>query len=126
MTPKVLRQEIKDIKSQLVSPNLPFGVDLALPQVGGNARKTNHDYTHGTLPELCDIIIEEKASIFVSAVGVPPQWMIDKLHGAGIPVMNMVGAPHHAIKALDRGVDIICAQVPTTGALLSPLLFALN
>ena len=30
-------------------------------QVGGNARKTNKDYTAGTLPELVDIIIEEKA-----------------------------------------------------------------
>lgn len=24
---------------------MPFGVDLALPQVGGSARKTNKDYT---------------------------------------------------------------------------------
>jgi NAD(P)H-dependent flavin oxidoreductase YrpB (nitropropane dioxygenase family) len=24
--------------------------------------------------------------------------------------MNMVGAPKHAVKALDAGVDIVCAQ----------------
>lgn len=89
--------------------NTPFGVDLALPQLGGNARKTNHDYTGGHLEELIDIIIEEGASLFVCAVGVPPKHIVDKLHKHNIPVMNMVGAPKHAIKALDVGVDIICA-----------------
>jgi len=78
--------------------------------VGGSARKTNKDYTGGQLPELIDIIIEEGASLFVSAVGVPPKFAVDKLHAAGIPVMNMIGAPKHVQKALDVGCDIICAQ----------------
>ena len=38
LTPDMLRKEIADIKANLKDPNLPFGVDLALPQVGGNAR----------------------------------------------------------------------------------------
>ena len=58
-------------------------MDLLLPQVGGNARKTNKDYTEGKLPELIDIIIESGATLFVSAVGVPPRWAVDKLHAAG-------------------------------------------
>ena len=29
------------------------------------------------------------AKLFVSAVGVPPKYAVDKLHAAGIPVMNM-------------------------------------
>lgn len=110
LKPKVLRKEIADLKSQLNDPSLPFGVDLAIPQIGGSARKTNHDYTHGHLPELIDIIIEEKAAIFVCAVGVPPRWAVDKLHKAGIWIMNMVGAPKHVDKALKAGVDMICAQ----------------
>lgn len=110
MTPKMLQIEINEVKKLLKDPNAPFGVDLAIPQVGGSARKTNHDYTHGKLDELTDIIIKEKAAIFVCAVGVPPKSMIDKLHAAGIPVMNMVGHPHHVTKALDAGVDMICAQ----------------
>mmetsp|Transcript_13531 Transcript_13531/g.15414 ORF Transcript_13531/g.15414 Transcript_13531/m.15414 type:complete len:354 (+) Transcript_13531:82-1143(+) len=115
LTPKVLRKEIADLKANLVDKNLPFGVDLAIPQIGGSARKTNHDYTHGHLPELIDIIIEEKAAIFVCAVGVPPKWCVDKLHGAGIPIMNMVGAPKHVDKALESGVDMICAQGTEAG-----------
>ncbi|KAJ1568124.1 hypothetical protein HK405_003552 [Cladochytrium tenue] len=109
-TPDVLREQILEIKNNLVDKNAPFGVDLLLPQVGGNARKTNYDYTDGKLPEMIDIIIQEKVKLFVSAVGVPPRWAVDKLHAAGIPVMNMIGAPKHVAKALEAGVDIICAQ----------------
>eukprot|EP00929_Paragymnodinium_shiwhaense_P067908 TRINITY_DN34138_c0_g1_i1.p1 TRINITY_DN34138_c0_g1~~TRINITY_DN34138_c0_g1_i1.p1 ORF type:complete len:314 (+),score=84.02 TRINITY_DN34138_c0_g1_i1:461-1402(+) len=102
--------KIDEIKEGLRDKSVPFGVDLLLPQVGGNARKTNYDYTHGDLPELIDITIESGAKLFVSAVGVPPKWAVDKLHAAGIPIMNMIGSPVHVQKALDAGVDIICAQ----------------
>lgn len=109
-TPEQLRKQIAEIKTYLVNKDAPFGVDLLLPQVGGSARATNYDYTKGHLPELIDIIIAEKARLFVSAVGVPPKWVVDKLHEAGIPIMNMIGAPKHVNKALAAGVDIICAQ----------------
>src|SRR5262249_15506528 len=56
-TPSQLRSIIAELKSLLTCPNLPFGIDLALPQVGGGARKTNHDYTGGKLDELIDITI---------------------------------------------------------------------
>lgn len=39
-TPDMLRDQIEELKSHLVDKNAPFGVDLLLPQVGGNARKT--------------------------------------------------------------------------------------
>jgi NAD(P)H-dependent flavin oxidoreductase YrpB (nitropropane dioxygenase family) len=109
-SPDTLRKTIKMLKDDLDDKNAPFGVDLLLPQVGGNARKTNKDYTGGTLPQLIDIIIEEKAALFICAVGVPPQWAVDKLHAAKIPVMNMIGAVKHVEKCLEVGVDIICAQ----------------
>jgi len=110
MTPKVLRQEIKFLKDALDDKSLPFGIDLALPQVGGNARKTNHDYTHGNLPELIDIIVEEKAKLFICAVGVPPKWAVDKLHAGGVVVGNMVGSVRNTEKALEAGADIVIAQ----------------
>jgi NAD(P)H-dependent flavin oxidoreductase YrpB (nitropropane dioxygenase family) len=109
-TPDALRSTIKILKDDLVDKNAPFGVDLLLPQVGGSARKSNKDYTGGTLPELIDIIIEEKAALFICAVGVPPKWAVDKLHAAKIPVMNMIGAVKHVEKCLEVGVDLICAQ----------------
>lgn len=109
-TPTQLREIIHELKADLSSPSLSFGVDLALPKVGGGARKTNHDYTHGQLDDLITVTIEEGAKLFISAVGVPPPHVVKRLHDAGILVMNMVGAPKHAAKALDAGVDIVCAQ----------------
>jgi len=71
---------------------------------------SQYDYTNGVLPELTDVIIRSKAALFVCAVGVPPMDMVEKLHAAKIPIMNMVGHPKHVKKALAHGVDIICAQ----------------
>ncbi|WVR04037.1 hypothetical protein IAU60_001036 [Kwoniella sp. DSM 27419] len=109
-TPKHLRGIIKELKSSLASPDLPFGVDLLIPSTGPTARKTNYDYTKGKLDDLIDVIIDEKAKLFVCAVGVPPKEVVERLHKSGILVMNMVGHPKHVQKALDVGVDIICAQ----------------
>lgn len=111
-SPKMIRESIDDLRSQLEDKVAPFGVDLAIPQIGGGARKTNvrpsssslparcatystllvnqYDYTKGHLFELTDIIIEKKAALFVCAVGVPPKDMVDKLHTAGIFVMKCV------------------------------------
>jgi NAD(P)H-dependent flavin oxidoreductase YrpB (nitropropane dioxygenase family) len=110
MNPKMLKQEIDWIKEGLIDPSLPFGVDLAIPQLGGNARKTNHDYTHGHLPELIDIIVAEKAKIFICAVGVPPEWAVEKLHAGGVVIGNMVGSVRNAEKAIEAGADIVIAQ----------------
>ncbi|EIT78448.1 2-nitropropane dioxygenase [Aspergillus flavus] len=109
-TPEQLSEMLTELKASLRDPSLPFGVDLALPQVGGGARATNHDYTHGQLDQLIDVVISHGAKLFVSAVGVPPERVIKRLHDAGILIMNMVGAPKHAEKALKLGVDIVCAQ----------------
>lgn len=90
LAPRFLEALIKELKSYLADKNAPFGVDLLIPQIGGSARKTNVDYTGGQLPELIDVIIKGGASLFVSAVGVPPKWAVDKLHNAGIVVMKYV------------------------------------
>jgi len=109
-TPDMLREQIAELKSYLTNKNAPFGVDLLLPQVGGRARKTNYDDTKGKLDELTDIIIDSGAALFVSAVGVPPKHVVDKLHKAGVLYMNMIGHPKHVKKCLELGVDMICAQ----------------
>nr|POE87830.1 putative nitronate monooxygenase [Quercus suber] len=132
-TPDMLREQIAELKGFLKDKNAPFGVDLLLPQVGGSARKTNYDYTKGKLDELITIIIDSGARLFVSAVGVPPKHVVERLHKAGILYMNMIGHPKHVAKCLDLGVDMICAQggeggghtgdVPTT--ILIPTVAAL-
>merc|ERR1719174_3161644 len=105
MNRKSLTKNIAMLKEELADKSAPFGVDLLIPQVGGNARKTNKDYTGGKIDELADIIIEGGAKLFICAVGVPPKWLVEKFHAGGVAVMNMVGAVKHVQKALDVGVD---------------------
>jgi NAD(P)H-dependent flavin oxidoreductase YrpB (nitropropane dioxygenase family) len=76
---------------------------------------TQLDYTKGALDELVDIIIAGGAKLFVSAVGVAPRHVVDKLHDHGILYMNMIGHPKHVAKACAAGADIICAQGAEAG-----------
>ena len=109
-TPEMLRDQIAELKSFLNDKNAPFGVDLLIPQVGGSARKTNYDYTKGKLDELVEIIIDSGAKLFVSAIGVPPKHIVERLHSKGVLYMNMIGHPKHVAKCLAVGADMICAQ----------------
>jgi NAD(P)H-dependent flavin oxidoreductase YrpB (nitropropane dioxygenase family) len=70
----------------------------------------SYDYNKGNLDELIDIIIETNTRLFVSAVGIPPRSVVERLHQNGIVYMNMIGHPKHIQKCLDNDVDIICAQ----------------
>lgn len=45
-------------------------------------------------------------------------FLTPQLHAANIPIMNMCGLPHHAQKAIDAGIDIICAQGTEAGGLI--------
>jgi NAD(P)H-dependent flavin oxidoreductase YrpB (nitropropane dioxygenase family) len=72
-TVAMLKEMIEELKRSLDRPDIPFGVDLLIPQVGGSARKTNVDYTRGSLDDLVTVIIEGGAKLFVSAVGVAPK-----------------------------------------------------
>jgi NAD(P)H-dependent flavin oxidoreductase YrpB (nitropropane dioxygenase family) len=58
------------------------------------------------LPELLDVIIEEKAALFVCAVGVPPKSAVEKLHKAGIPIMNVSDCLCHAAKYADSSRNL--------------------
>ena len=123
-TNEMLKEMISELKAALNDPNLPFGVDLLIPQVGGSARKTNVDYTKGRLDDLIDTIIEGGAKVFVSAVGIPPKKVVDRLHAAGVLYMNMIGHPKHAHKACKAGADIICAQGGEAGGHTGDIAFS--
>ncbi|TVY88714.1 putative nitronate monooxygenase [Lachnellula willkommii] len=114
-TPKDLQETLSELKSRLVDKNAAFGVDLLLPKVGGSARKTNIDYTKGKLDALIDVVIESGAKLFVSAIGIPPRAVVDRLHKHGVLYMNMIGHPKHVAKCINNGVDILCAQAGEGG-----------
>jgi NAD(P)H-dependent flavin oxidoreductase YrpB (nitropropane dioxygenase family) len=59
---------------------------------------------------LLDVALKHPIKLVANALGVPPQYMIDRAHAAGIPVAALVGAKEHAIKQVNAGVDLIVAQ----------------
>ena len=124
-TNDMLKEMIADLKKELKDPSLPFGVDLLLPQVGAGARKTNIDYTKGKLDDLVETIIAGGAKVFVSAVGVAPKRIVDRLHQAGVLYMNMIGHPKHVHKACAVGADIICAQGGEAGGHTGDIAFSI-
>lgn len=71
---------------------------------------SGYDYMNGQLDALITVCIEEKAKVFVSAIGIPPKHVIDRLHANGILYMNMIGHPKHVAKCVEAGVDILGAQ----------------
>eukprot|EP01043_Picozoa_sp_COSAG02_P098679 COSAG02_NODE_34819_length_478_cov_0.517150_1_plen_59_part_10 len=48
-------------------------------------------------------------------VGTPPIPVVERLHEAGIMVLNLVGSPKHVSKALECGVDAVGAQGTEAG-----------
>lgn len=88
-------------------PRLAVG---SLGRPSADIDNSSYDYTKGKLDDLVGIIIDSGARLFVSAVGVPPKHVVERLHKAGVLYMNMIGHPKHVKKCLDLGVDLICAQ----------------
>lgn len=48
--------------------------------------------------------------VFRSAVGVPPDWVVEKLHKNGILVAGIIGHPKHVKGVLNAGADMIIYQ----------------
>jgi NAD(P)H-dependent flavin oxidoreductase YrpB (nitropropane dioxygenase family) len=67
-------------------------------KTGDGAKKSNIDYTFGRLDEMVDVVIEEKASLFVSAVGSPPPHVIKKLQKAGVRTAALTGRDRMAYR----------------------------
>ena len=60
--------------------------------------------------KLLEISFSHRIGLIANALGVPPQSMIDMGHKHGVPVAALVGAPEHAVRQVQAGVDIIVAQ----------------
>lgn len=48
--------------------------------------------------------------LLVNALGLPPKFLIERAHAAGVPVGALVGSKGHAVRQLEAGVDLIVAQ----------------
>jgi len=65
--------------------------------------------------KLLDVAFRHPIKLIASALGTPPQYMIDRARQAGVPIAALVGAREHAIRQVNAGVDILVAAGTEAG-----------
>jgi NAD(P)H-dependent flavin oxidoreductase YrpB (nitropropane dioxygenase family) len=65
--------------------------------------------------QLMEVTFSHPIKLIASALGVPPPAMLEAGRANGVPVAALVGAPEHALKQVDAGVDILVAQGTEAG-----------
>jgi NAD(P)H-dependent flavin oxidoreductase YrpB (nitropropane dioxygenase family) len=65
--------------------------------------------------QLLDVAFKHPIKLIASALGTPPQFMIDAARAAGVPIAALVGAREHAVKQVNAGVDILVAAGTEAG-----------
>ncbi len=64
---------------------------------------------------LLDVAFSHPIKLIANALGTPPDYMLERSRKSGVPVAALVGAPEHAIKQAQAGVDIIIAAGTESG-----------
>ncbi|MBY0276508.1 nitronate monooxygenase [Candidatus Binatia bacterium] len=63
-----------------------------------------------TMAPLIDAAFDHGIALFASALGSPPEWLVERARKEGVPVAALAGRVDHAIAHRDAGVDLIIAQ----------------
>jgi NAD(P)H-dependent flavin oxidoreductase YrpB (nitropropane dioxygenase family) len=104
-----LPTEHREFLSQLLKD---YDVDLRLE--GGAA-----DVAPATSPEvgheLMDVAFKHPIRLIANALGIAPDWMIERGKSEGVAVAALVGAKEHAVRQVNAGVDILVAQGTEAG-----------
>ena len=89
-----------------------YDVDLRLD--GGHS-----DVAPATSPEvgeqLMDVAFKHPIRLIANALGIAPDWMIERGKSEGVAVAALVGAKEHAIRQVNAGVDLLVAQGTEAG-----------
>jgi len=65
--------------------------------------------------QLLDVALRHPIKLIANALGIPPDYMIERAKGEGVPVAALVGAKEHALKQVHAGVDILVVQGTEAG-----------
>jgi len=102
--PEAHRKFVDDLMKRYEVPELPPGERERVFQeyMRGMVR------THKTAEERMEAVYgHPRVKVMASALGAPPQPVIERCHEHGIAVIGMVGRPRHVRRHKDAGVDII-------------------
>ncbi len=65
--------------------------------------------------DMLEVAFSHPIKLIANALGPPPQYMLERSRRAGVPVAALVGAPEHAIRQVEVGVDVIIAAGTESG-----------
>jgi NAD(P)H-dependent flavin oxidoreductase YrpB (nitropropane dioxygenase family) len=63
-----------------------------------------------SMAPLIDVAFEHRIGLMASALGSPPDWLVERSRKERIPVAALAGRVDHAIAHRDAGVDVVIAQ----------------
>jgi NAD(P)H-dependent flavin oxidoreductase YrpB (nitropropane dioxygenase family) len=107
-----LRAMLPDEHKQWIDDLLErYGVP-ALPDAGEDAERPNRVLAIDpkSMAPLIDVSFRHRVGLLASALGSPPEWLVERARQEGVPVAALAGRLDHAIAHRDAGADIIIAQ----------------
>ncbi|MBP1823303.1 nitronate monooxygenase, partial [Mycobacterium sp. OAE908] len=88
---------------------------VSLDEIGTEPFQIFREVTDTVGEQLLDVSFRHPIKLIANALGVPPQFMIDRAKAECVPVAALVGAKEHAIKQVHAGVDILVVQGTEAG-----------
>lgn len=71
---------------------------------------TDNVFSDENVEAMLNTAFAHPIKLIANALGVPPQFMIDRAKREGVPIAALVGAKEHAVKQVEAGVDLLIAQ----------------
>jgi NAD(P)H-dependent flavin oxidoreductase YrpB (nitropropane dioxygenase family) len=68
-----------------------------------------------SMAPLLDVAFDHSIALIASALGPPPQHLVDRARPAGVVVAALAGATDHAVRHAEAGADLIIAQGTEAG-----------
>lgn len=104
MIPKGHREFVDALMSKHGVPELPEGERERIFEAYMRGMIRTHKTAEGRMEA---VYRHPNVKVMASALGVPPQRVIDRCHERGIRVIGMVGHPKHVRRHKEAGVDIL-------------------
>ena len=111
MDHKALADHIPDGHRSFVRKILEdAGVPPLPEQMSRSKKERGLRYSQKQARGIVQIALDHKASFLVSALGTPPDWVVQAAHERGRYVGALAGKRKHAERHKDAGVDVVIAQ----------------
>ncbi|GAA4614873.1 NAD(P)H-dependent flavin oxidoreductase [Saccharopolyspora hordei] len=101
LIPPEHREFVRRTLDELGVPELPEGEQKQDGVLG---------WLHSVARSHVDVALRHPVRLIANALGSPPVDVIERAHGHGLLVAALAGKAEHAVRHVDKGVDIVVAQ----------------